>query len=448
MKRPLAARRLAVRTSALLALACSAALPAAPALEAPKSVLILAGVLIDGTGAPPSRDVAILVEGERIRAVGPRGKITSPAGTPAIDLGKATVLPGLIDAHTHILLQGDPTVASYEDQILRESLPMRTIRGTVAAGLSLRNGFTTIRDLETEGALYADVAIKEAIRKGYIEGPRMAVATRALSTTGSYPLLGFPYEVQVPTGVQVCDGADECRKAVREQIKYGADWIKFYADRNYYLAADGHLDALPNFTQEEANAIVEQAHAWKKKVAAHAMTRAGVGIAIAAGVDSIEHGDSIEEPHMRQMIAKGIAYCPTLTALDYVAAPRAAEGRGIWAEMPKIVRDTFRRAVSSGVKIVFGTDAGGFPWTEVKQAREFSLMVEYGMSPAEAVRSAASAAADLLDMSADVGRVAPGRYADLIAVLGDPLENISILEDVRFVMKGGKIVRNDLAGSR
>jgi len=425
-------------------IASGAAGSAAEMEKIPKATLVLAGTLIEGPGDDPMKDAAILIEGERILEVGPRAKVLAPPGARVIDLRKAVVLPGLIDAHTHVLLQGDPTAASYEDQILRESLPMRTIRGTVAARIALRSGFTTIRDLETEGALYADVAIKQAVEKGYIEGPRMAVATRALASTGAYPLLGFPFETMVPTGVQVCDGADECRKAVREQIKYGADWIKFYADRSYYIAGDGHLDALPNFTQEEADAIVDQAHAWRKKVAAHAMTRTGIGIALRAGVDSIEHGDSIEEAHAREMAAKGIAYCPTLTVTDYVAGPRAAEGREIWAKIPAIVRETFKRARALGVTVVFGTDAGGFPWGEIPQAREFSSMVDLGMSPAEAIRSATTAAAGLLGMSEDVGRVAPGRYADLIAVAGDPLKDVKVLEDVRFVMKGGAVVLDDL----
>jgi imidazolonepropionase-like amidohydrolase len=414
---------------------------------APSAKLVLAGVLL-GSGSAPVKDAAVLIEGDRIKEVGPRSRVTAPAGATTIDLGKFTVLPGLIDAHTHILLQGDPTVASYEDQILRESQALRTIRGTVAAGIALRHGFTTLRDLETEGAMYADVSIKQAIERRYIDGPRLVVATRALASTGAYPLLGFPYEITVPTGVQVCDGPDACRQAVREQIKYGADWIKLYADRSYFIAKDGHLDALPNFTQTEVDAIVEQAHAWRKKVAAHAMTRAGIGMALKAGVDSIEHGDSLEEDHARQMAARGTYYCPTLTVTEYVAAPRAAEGRGIWAKIPAIVHESFRRARSMGVKIVFGTDAGGFPWDEVNQAREFSYMVSLGMSPEEAIRAATIIPAEMMDMGDDVGGVTAGRYADLVAVDGDPLREVKVLEDVRFVMLGGRVIRDELTSGR
>jgi imidazolonepropionase-like amidohydrolase len=360
-----------------------------------------------------------------------------------IDLSRFIVLPGLVDAHTHILLQGDVTEKDYEDQILRESVPLRTIRATVAARSAMMNGFTTLRDLGTEGAGYADVAVKRAIEQGYIDGPRLVVSTLALGVTGSYPLAGFPRELTLPSGVQVVDGPDLARQAVREQLKYGADWIKVYADRRYFVAGDGMLDSTPNFTLEEMTAIVEEAHRQRHKVAAHAMTRTGLRIALAAGVDSIEHGVALDDESIRAMVSKGVWYVPTLGVTEFVAPGRAAAGGAIWKEIPVFHRRSFSRALAAGVKIAFGTDAGGYPWT-VKQATEFSFMVSGGMTPAQALASATTSAAAMLDMlevTGGVGVVAPGAYADLIAVAADPLRDIRTLEDVRFVMKGGKVVK-------
>jgi len=400
-------------------------------------VLIRAGRLIDVRAGRVLIDQKILVQGDRIREVGP--EVAAPAGARVVDLSRSTVLPGLIDNHTHVLLQQDVTAQEYEQQLLKESIPYRAIRATVSARIALMNGFTAIRDLETEGAMYADVDVKTAIDRGIIPGPRMWVATRSLAPTGTYPLLGFSWELKVPEGVQFADGPDNIRHAVREEVKYGADWIKYYSDRRYFLK-DGVLHSWVNFNDEEARALVEESHRLGRKVAAHAMGKEGIEAALRAGADTIEHGDALDDAAMDQMIRRGIYWCPTLYVGAYVAQGRAAAGAPIWVEMAKIAEKSFRRAVEKGVRISFGTDVGGFAWTE-NEAKEFSLMVKYGMKPIDAIRSATTVAAALLDQQEQMGAIEPGKLADIVAVPGDPLQNIAEMENVRFVMKGGVIYR-------
>ena len=401
--------------------------------------LIRAGRLIDPRAGRVLEDRGILVEGTRIKAVGPFAEIRdSSPGATLVDLSRATVLPGLIDAHTHVLLQGDITQAEYDEQILKESTPYRAIRATVAARIAVNNGFTAIRDLETEGAMYADVDVKRAIERGIIPGPRMFCATRAFSATGMYPVLGYSWELKMPEGVQVVDGPDAIRKAVREQVKYGADWIKFYSDRKYYLK-DGALHSKVNFTPEELNAMVGESHRLGRRVAAHAMGKEGIAAALDAGADTIEHGDGLDEELMDRMIAKGVYWCPTIYVGVWVA-----DGRGkLWQEMRDLEAKAFGLAVKKGVKIAYGTDAGGYPWTE-NQAKEFAYMVKYGMTTMQAIRSATVVAAELLQAEADLGSIEPGKYADIVAVAKDPLLDITELERVKFVMKNGEVIRNDL----
>ncbi|MEO7501021.1 MAG: amidohydrolase family protein [Gemmatimonadaceae bacterium] len=407
----------------------------------PSSYIIRAAHLIDGKTNTRRDDVAILVDGERIVAVGPLSEISTRAtsATRTINLGAATVLPGLIDNHTHVLLQGDITSADYDEQLLKESTPYRAIRATVAVRTALMNGFTTIRDLETEGALYADVDVKTAINRGVIPGPRMFVATRAMAPTGMYPLLGYSWELRMPEGVQIVDGPDEIRKAVREEAKFGADWIKFYADRRYFMGEDGRLHSWVNFTDEEMKAIVSEAHRLGKKVAAHAVGWDGIDGALRAGVNSIEHGQGLTDDLIARMVKQGVYWCPTIYVGAWVAPGRG----GIWPRMVDLERIAFGKAVKAGALISYGTDAGGYAWTE-NQAKEFAYMVRYGMTPMGAIKSATSVAARLLGQESQFGSIEAGMLADIVAVRGDPLTDITELERVTFVMKGGIIYKNDM----
>jgi len=293
--------------------------------------------------------------------------------------------------------------------------------------------------LETEGAYYADVSIRDAIKQGVIPGPRMLVVTRALDVTGAYALLGYDPALKLPHGVQVVDGPDACRRAVREQIGNGADWIKVYADQRV-STADGVVHSIPTFTPEEFHAIVDETHREHHKVAAHAMGLEGVHSALEAGADSIEHGAYIADDDLKTMVAHGTWYVPTLYIFVYAEEIHQASGFPGWEGGVAIHAETFRRALNSGVKIAFGTDVGGFEWS-INPAKEFPLMVKYGMTPAQALRAATVSGADLVDMKNQFGSVEPGKFADLVAVSGNPLKDISILENVNFVMKEGVVFK-------
>jgi imidazolonepropionase-like amidohydrolase len=418
--------------------------PAVASDAADSVVVIKAGTLIDGRSDQPRRNQNIVVRGQRIEAVGDAASTPVPAGAAVIDLSQQTVLPGLIDSHTHLFLQGEePSEGGYDAQLLLAPLALRAARATASARRALEQGFTTIRDVETEGAGYGDVGIKQAVEKGYIPGPRIFASTRAISTTGGYPLEGYAPEIEVPKGVQIVDGPVEARKAAREQLDHGADWIKVYMTHRSWVDAQGRLVSQPTLTLDEIRAIVDEAHGWGHKVACHAYGGEGLRRALDGGCDSIEHGLDLDPASIAQMVKQGTWYCPTLTVYySHWGAPDTPQGRRDRKRV-ELHGPSFQNAMKAGVKIVFGTDVGGFSWSE-PIAQEFPRMVELGMTPMNAIRSATSVAAEMLGLPGQIGVVAKDAYADIVAVSGDPLRDTHELERVGFVMKDGAVFKDEL----
>jgi imidazolonepropionase-like amidohydrolase len=417
---------------------------AGAAAAAAEDTVIVAGALLDGRSDRPRARQAILVRGNRVAGVSDDSASARPAGARVVDLSNATVLPGLIDAHTHIFLQGeDPAEGGYDAQLLLHPIAFRAARATVSVRRALEQGFTTLRDVETEGAGYGDVGIKMAIEKGYIPGPRLFVSTRAISTTGGYPLEGYAPEIEVPKGVQIVDGPVEARKAAREQLDHGADWVKVYMTHRSWIDGSGRLASQPTLTVEELKAIVDETHGWGKKVACHAYNGEGLHRALDGGCDSIEHGLELDDAAVAQMVRQGTWYCPTLSVYYGHWAPEDTPAGRRDRKRVEVHGPSFQKALKAGVKIVFGTDVGGFSWSE-PIAQEFARMVELGMSPAAAIRSATSAPAEMLGMAGQLGVVAPGAYADLVAVRRDPLGDVHELERVGFVMKDGSVFKDEL----
>ncbi len=445
---PLAHRKLQLCLSLAcltwLALGAAGQAKRTPEGASPGDVTVIrAGTLIDGRSDSPRTNQVIVIRGNRIEKVQDAAAAQIPAEAKVIDLSRATVLPGLIDAHTHIFLQGeDPAEGGYDVQLLRQGLAFRAARATVAARRALEQGFTTIRDVQTEGAGYGDIGIKQAIEQGYIPGPRIFASTRAISTTGGYPLEGYAPEIEVPKGVQIIDGPVQARIAAREQLDRGADWIKVYMTHRSWLDKQGNLVTQPTLTLEELKVIVNETHAWGRKVACHAYNGEGLRRALDGGCDSIEHGLELDDASIAQMVRQGTWLCPTLTAYYYYWSPENTPAGQRDRKRVALHVTSFQKALRAGVKIAFGTDVGGFSWSE-PMAQEFARMVEMGMSPIDAIRSATSRAAEMLGMQGELGVIAPGAYADLIAVAGDPLKDVNELRRVRFVMKNGSLFKDE-----
>ena len=401
--------------------------------QPPARRAVLCGRLIDVTHGHVLKNVLVLIKDDKIVSVTTGG--TPPAGVPLIDLSHETVLPGLIDVHTHTLLTG----LNYANMLLKDSIPYRAILASRNARIALNDGFTTLRDLETEGAMYADVDLQKAINRGIVPGPRMQVATRAMAPTGMYPLLGYSWELHLPHGVEVVDGVENARKAVREQIGNGANWIKTYCDHDYTFGPDGSVHGIVNFTPEETHAIVDEAHRLHTPVACHAMSQEGIQAALNAGVDTLEHGPGLTSAEMDEMVKYGVYWVPTILASVY-----APPTESVNAKLVAAYRAAFALGLKKGVKIAFGTDQSGFMWTAFSEAKGLEFYVEYGMTPMQAIQSATVTASQLLGWSDRLGTIEPGKFADIIAVSGDPLQDISLLNHVQFVMKGGVVYKQNV----
>jgi len=417
------------------------ATPPPPSLPAPQAkaterLAIRAGRLFDGKSDTLRKQQVVLIEGSRIVQVGSASDVRIPAGTDILDLTNVTLLPGLIDGHTHVFTSGP----DLDEQMLREPLQYRALEALVNAQRDLYVGFTTLRDLKTLGGMYGDVDLRNAINAGLVQGPRMQVSGRGFQTTGGFRPKGYSRDIPLPSMLETVDSPWEARKAVREQLMNGADWIKFYAAYDFTFAPDGKMVIPPTFSLEEVQAFVDEAHEKGHKVSCHAFGGKGLRNCLTAGVDTIEHGVELSDDDIAQFKAKGIYLVPTLFHYQLDRQHDAKKYGG--HTVAEVSEPNFRRAVAAGVKIAFGTGVGPFP--HGTQTKEFEYMVKFGMSPTQVLRAATIVDAQMMGWDANIGSIEPGKFADFVAVCGDPLADITELERVRFVMKGGQVVRNDL----
>jgi imidazolonepropionase-like amidohydrolase len=404
------------------------------------TIAIRTAAVIDGISPKPLANAVIVIEGDRIIAVGPDVRV--PAGARTIDLSHLTVLPGLIDAHTHVNFAPQDG----KDPVLNKSIPFRALEGAAAARAALHAGFTTLRDTDSEGARDADVAVRDAINRGLVEGPRLFVSTMAISITGGHMnLFGLAPAIDrdVPQVADLADSIEDLVKTVRRQVKDGADWIKLYATGSLRHIDPHTLEPLGQFTEAEVRIVVDEARRWQRDVAAHAYGGSGARAAVLGGVRSIEHGILLDAATLQLMAERGTFYCPTLSNFTPTQALSGYPAAFVQRIMARH-REAFQKALQHGVKVVFGTDAGRV--VHGTNAGEFALMVGYGMDPMKAIQSSTSVAAQLLRMEHRIGSIKPGLEADIIAVEGDPIANIASLQKVRFVMKGGTVVKQPEKG--